>query len=255
MPFGESFVDEHSSTWESPYKFSGKEIDAETGLYYFGARYYDPKTSIWYGIDPLAGKYPNVGGYVYCHNNPVNRIDPTGMLDGEPDKPFGKSYEPPNKSSSANKVSQTVTVKEEKSLPKNPLFTLSVNVSKIFGEAKTTNLNIIKTLDPSGNPISTSTEFQAKTSDAGGAVSTGAGKDGSTTAGASVFIGPLQIGISQTDSPDAIHSSMNLNVDVKTGENTSAGFSIGIKPLGVAAIVIPIAFPDLLPALLPALVK
>jgi RHS repeat-associated protein len=79
MPFGESFVDEHSSTWESPYKFSGKEIDTETGLYYYGARYYDPKTSIWYGVDPLAGMYPNVGGYVYCLQNPVILTDKTGL--------------------------------------------------------------------------------------------------------------------------------------------------------------------------------
>jgi RHS repeat-associated protein len=81
LPFGESFVDEHTSTWESPYKFSGKELDSETGLYYYGARYYDPKTSLWYGVDPLAGKYPGVGGYVFCSNNPVNRIDPDGRAD------------------------------------------------------------------------------------------------------------------------------------------------------------------------------
>jgi RHS repeat-associated protein len=79
MPFGESFVDEHTSSWESPYKFNGKELDAETGLYYFGMRYYDPKTSIWYGIDPLAGKYPGVGGMVYCIGNPIRLIDPNGM--------------------------------------------------------------------------------------------------------------------------------------------------------------------------------
>jgi RHS repeat-associated protein len=79
MPFGESFVDEHTSSWESPYKFSGKEIDEETGLYYYGARYYDPKTSIWYGVDPLVEKYSNVGGYAYCNNNPINFIDPDGL--------------------------------------------------------------------------------------------------------------------------------------------------------------------------------
>ena len=78
MPFGESFVDEHSSRREMPYKFSGKERDEETGLSYFGARYYDAGVGIWYGVDPLAGKYPNVGGYVYVLGNPIRLIDPDG---------------------------------------------------------------------------------------------------------------------------------------------------------------------------------
>jgi RHS repeat-associated protein len=80
LPFGEQFVDEHTSSWESQYKFNGKEIDQETGLIYVGARYYDPKTSVWYGVDPLAGKYPNVGGYVYCGNNPIWFVDRDGRF-------------------------------------------------------------------------------------------------------------------------------------------------------------------------------
>jgi RHS repeat-associated protein len=78
MPFGEAFVDEHSTTTTMPYKFNGKEQDAETGLYYYGARYYDPKICVWYGVDPLVEKYPNVGGFVYCNNNPVRFVDPDG---------------------------------------------------------------------------------------------------------------------------------------------------------------------------------
>jgi RHS repeat-associated protein len=45
--FGETFVEEHSNTWRTPYLFNGKELDDETGLYYYGARYYDPVTSVW----------------------------------------------------------------------------------------------------------------------------------------------------------------------------------------------------------------
>ena len=52
MPFGAALVDEHSSTPEQPYKFNGKEMDAETGLYYYGARYYEPDEARWYGVDP-----------------------------------------------------------------------------------------------------------------------------------------------------------------------------------------------------------
>ncbi len=36
------------------------------------------KTSLWLSVDPKMEKYPNVGGYVYCMNNPINVIDPDG---------------------------------------------------------------------------------------------------------------------------------------------------------------------------------
>ena len=78
LPYGELLVDEHSSTEEMPYKFNGKEFDEETGLYYYGARYMNPKTSLWYGVDPLAKKYPSVSGYVFCMDNPIRLIDPNG---------------------------------------------------------------------------------------------------------------------------------------------------------------------------------
>ena len=78
LPYGELLVDEHSSSEELPYKFNGKELDEETGLYYYGARYLNPISSIWYGIDPLTEKYPSFSGYVHCHSNPINRFDPNG---------------------------------------------------------------------------------------------------------------------------------------------------------------------------------
>jgi RHS repeat-associated protein len=79
IPFGETFIEERNSTWNTPYKFNAKELDEETGLYYYGARYYDPRTSVWLSVDPLAEK--NVGStpYAYCANNPIRYIDPTGM--------------------------------------------------------------------------------------------------------------------------------------------------------------------------------
>ncbi len=43
FPFGESWVEENSNTQRTPYLFTGKELDEETGLYYFGARYYDAR--------------------------------------------------------------------------------------------------------------------------------------------------------------------------------------------------------------------
>ena len=76
--YGEMLVDEHSSSEEMQYKFNGKEFDQETGLYYYGARYINPVTSLWYGVDPLAENYPNIGGYDCCAGNPIKLIDTDG---------------------------------------------------------------------------------------------------------------------------------------------------------------------------------
>ena len=77
-PYGEAFVDEHNTSYEQPWKFNGKELDSETGLYYYGARYYEPVLALWYGVDALAEKYPNMVGYVYCAGNPVKLVDVDG---------------------------------------------------------------------------------------------------------------------------------------------------------------------------------
>ena len=80
LPYGELLVDEHSSSEDLPYKFNGKQFDDETGLYYYGARYMNPITSLWYGVDPLAEKYASMGGYVYTLDNPVKLVDTDGRI-------------------------------------------------------------------------------------------------------------------------------------------------------------------------------
>ena len=79
LPYGELLVDEHSSSEELPYKFNGKEMDEETGLYYYGARYLNPVTSLWYGVDPLVEKYVSISPYSYCKSSPMNYIDEKGL--------------------------------------------------------------------------------------------------------------------------------------------------------------------------------
>ncbi len=81
VPFGEVFLDERNNTWNTPFLFNGKELDEETGLYYYGARYYNPRISLWYGVDPLNEERYGLSPYQYCQNNPVKLVDPTGMLD------------------------------------------------------------------------------------------------------------------------------------------------------------------------------
>ena len=53
VPFGEVFIEERNSIWNTPYLFNAKEFDEETGMYYYGARYYDPRLSLWISTDPL----------------------------------------------------------------------------------------------------------------------------------------------------------------------------------------------------------
>ncbi|WP_246473253.1 RHS repeat-associated core domain-containing protein [Treponema parvum] len=107
-PYGELWVEKKSKTEEGlrflPYKFTAKEQDEETGLYYYGARYLDAKYSRWLSTDPAVGEYipqtpvsdeakkynqslPGQGGifnivnlqlYHYAGNNPVKYTDPDG---------------------------------------------------------------------------------------------------------------------------------------------------------------------------------
>ena len=60
------------------YTFSAKERDSETGLSYFGSRYYSSDLSIWSSVDPMSDKYASLSPYVYCADNPVKLVDPNG---------------------------------------------------------------------------------------------------------------------------------------------------------------------------------
>ena len=98
VPFGEVFLEEKNNKWNSPYLFNGKERDEETGLSYYGARYYDAKVSQWLSVDPLVLYDPvkesehyidgehnrgvfnsgNLASYAYTYQNPLKYTDPNG---------------------------------------------------------------------------------------------------------------------------------------------------------------------------------
>ena len=96
LPFGEIWIEETDpATGYIPFRFTAKELDEETGLYYYGARYYEPATSRWMSPDPAGFGLINPMGsdgelranysviealnwYSYVSNNPVKYVDPTG---------------------------------------------------------------------------------------------------------------------------------------------------------------------------------
>ena len=67
----------NTGSYDNKWKFNGKELDDATGMYYYGARYYDPRISVFVSVDQMVES--TMTPYQYVHNNPINLIDPTGM--------------------------------------------------------------------------------------------------------------------------------------------------------------------------------
>ena len=82
-PFGGIFAGTNSI---QPYKYNGKELDTKKDLnwYDYRARMYDVTLGKFMNVDPLAENYYWISPYVYCENNPINFIDPTGMASQYP---------------------------------------------------------------------------------------------------------------------------------------------------------------------------
>ena len=87
-PFGTPRLNENPGDYENDYKFTGKELDEDTDLYYYGARYYDAKIGRFVAIDPVALKNPTkvlsdpqqLNTYSYTRNNPLKYVDPEGEM-------------------------------------------------------------------------------------------------------------------------------------------------------------------------------
>ena len=75
-PFGETSFGSHG---KKRYQYVGKERDEESGMYYYGARYYAPWTCRFISVDPLAGKYADINPYNYAGNKPIGKIDIDGL--------------------------------------------------------------------------------------------------------------------------------------------------------------------------------
>lgn len=73
-PWGNVLSASESADSRQPFRFAGAELDAQTGFYKMGTRYYDPAIGRFTQPDPLGG------GYTYAANDPVNLIDPSGYV-------------------------------------------------------------------------------------------------------------------------------------------------------------------------------
>lgn len=82
-PFGDSSIRTFS---KKRYRYVSREKDMESGLYYYGARYYAPWTCRFISVDPLAADYPYLTPYNYAGNKPITHKDIDG-LQSTGDKP------------------------------------------------------------------------------------------------------------------------------------------------------------------------
>lgn len=79
-PFGLLFGESEDPETQK-FKYNNKEFDRYHGLdmYDYGARFYDPSICRFTTMDPMCEKYYNLSPYIYCGNNPVRYVDPSGM--------------------------------------------------------------------------------------------------------------------------------------------------------------------------------
>jgi RHS repeat-associated protein len=74
---GNTMTEAEKSEVDNPYRYSTKEWDEKSGIYYFGARYYSPEIGRWTQRDP-AGTVDGLNLYTHVWNSPVNTLDPWG---------------------------------------------------------------------------------------------------------------------------------------------------------------------------------
>ena len=80
-PFGQ--VLDSGGTFDNPFMFTGQYFDSEIEEYYLRARQYNPHISRFTSRDPVAGKFKEpltLHRYLYCLNDPVNGVDPSGEM-------------------------------------------------------------------------------------------------------------------------------------------------------------------------------
>ena len=181
-PFGMPMAETANADQDKqPYKYNGKEFERKDGLNWmdYGARHYDAALGRFMTVDLLAEKKPWLTPYHYCSNNPINRIDPTGMADTDYEidekgviKRIGEIDDKPDKlhgTNQATKEKEVLTVKDKSILPalsgesnitNNRKPEVGKIITKISG-GKVTREKKLETTD--GHAAITNSQSEAKT--------------------------------------------------------------------------------------------
>ena len=107
-PYGRPRYEAHTG-FDSAYKYTGKELDKESGLMYYEARFYEPVIGRFVSVDPIQSRFDdnaekvfaqfllnpqNNNSYSYALNSPLNYIDPTGHEPEYPVEEIGRKLKP-----------------------------------------------------------------------------------------------------------------------------------------------------------------
>ena len=114
------------------YKYVFKELDNETGLYYYGMRYYAPWIARFIRVDPLQFEYPHYTPFQYAGNKPISYIDLDGAEEAEPEKQL-------------DLLKQIGKAAWKGAKATNPIFSLGELAVRKFGETET-GKNIVNAL-------------------------------------------------------------------------------------------------------------
>ena len=74
---------------DAPFGYCGEYTDLSSGLIYLRNRYYDPSIGRFISEDPVKN---GLNWYIYCSNNPINRIDPFGLFDYNTRLSYSQTY-------------------------------------------------------------------------------------------------------------------------------------------------------------------
>ena len=74
-----SYIMNTGARAENHYRYNGKELNEDIGLYAYGARYYDPTIGRFTGVDPIADRFPHVSTYNFAKSDPGVNIDLHGL--------------------------------------------------------------------------------------------------------------------------------------------------------------------------------
>ncbi len=129
-PFGETSFGSYA---KKRYRYCGKERDEESGLYYYGARYYAPWLCRFTSVDPLAAKYMQLTPYNYAGNEPIGDKD----IDGQQ-----SVNTPQSANSSGNSSTQGASTQSKPVLPENLVHKL--NDTSIPGTGKNSDFTYSK---------------------------------------------------------------------------------------------------------------